>query len=87
MTPERADILALEGLGWLAAQDNALERFLNQSGIDAASLRDAAGSREMSVAVLDFLLGNEELLLQFCDSADIAPKQIHLARHVLGGEM
>jgi len=39
------------------------------------------------VAVLDFLLGNEELLLQFCESAAITPKQMHLARHVLGGEM
>jgi hypothetical protein len=87
MTPERAEILALESLGWLAGEDNALERFLNQSGIDAASLRQAAGSREMSVAVLDFLLGNEELLLQFCESASVAPKQMHLARHVLGGEM
>jgi hypothetical protein len=87
MTPDRAETIALDGLGWLAGQDNAIERFLNQSGIDAASLREAAGSREMSVAVLDFLLGNEDLLLQFCESASIAPKQMHLARHVLGGEM
>ena len=87
MTPERAEVLALEGLGWLAAQEDGIQRFLNQSGIDAATLREAAGNRETSVAVLDFLLGNEELLLQFCDSADIAHKQIHLARHALGGEM
>ena len=87
MTPERAEVLALEGLGWLAAQEDGIQRFLNQSGIDAATLREAAGSRETSVAVLDFLLGNEELLLQFCECSDIAPKQIHLARHVLGGEM
>ncbi|HET7083319.1 MAG TPA: DUF3572 domain-containing protein [Rhizomicrobium sp.] len=87
MTPERAETLALDGLGWLAGQDNAIQLFLNQSGIDAASLRQAAGSREMGVAVLDFLLGNEELLLQFCESASVAPKQMHLARHVLGGEM
>ena len=87
MTPEHADVLALEGLAWLAGQDDAIQRFLAQSGTDAASLRQAAGSREMSVAVLDFLLGNEELLLQFCESASIAPKQMHLARHVLGGEM
>ena len=87
MTPEHADVLALEGLAWLAGQDDAIQRFLAQSGTDAASLRQAAGSREMSVAVLDFLLGNEDLLLQFCESASIAPKQMHLARHVLGGEM
>ncbi len=87
MTPERAEVLALEGLGWLAGQEDGIQRFLNQSGIDADSLRDAAGSREMGVAVLDFLLGNEELLLQFCESAAIPPKQVHLARHALGGEM
>ena len=87
MTPERAETIALDGLGWLAGQDNAIERFLSQSGLDAAALREAAGSREMGVAVLDFLLGNEDLLLQFCESASTAPKQIHLARHVLDGEV
>ena len=45
----------------------------------------AAGTPEMGVAVLDFLLGQEELLLRFCDSAEIEPKDLHLARHVLGG--
>jgi hypothetical protein len=87
MTPERAETIALDGLGWLAGQDNAIQRFLDQSGIDATSLREAAGSREMGVAVLDFLLGDDDMLLQFCESASVAPKQMHLARHILSGEM
>jgi len=86
MTPERAEVLALDGLGWLAGQDDGIQRFLTQSGIDAASLRDAADSREMGVAVLDFLLGHEDLLLPFCENLSIKPKDIHLARHVLSGE-
>jgi hypothetical protein len=86
MTPENAEILALEGLGWLAGEDNGIQRFLNQSGIDAAALRDAAGSPDTGVAILDFLLGNEDLLLRFCESASVSPKQLHLARHRLGGE-
>jgi hypothetical protein len=86
MNPERAEVLALEGLGWLAGQDDGIQRFLNQSGIDADALRDAAGSREMGVAVLDFLLANEDLLLPFCESLSTAPKQVHLARYALGGE-
>ena len=86
-THENAEILALEGLGWLAGQEDGIQRFLNQSGIDAASLRDAAGSRETGVAVLDFLLGHEDLLLPFCESAAIAPKQVHhAARHRWDGE-
>ena len=90
-TLENAEILALEGLEWLAGEPEAISRFMVQSGIDLATLRDAAGSPGMGVAVLDFLLGNEDLLRGFCESAEIAPKALHLARHCLtenkmGGE-
>jgi hypothetical protein len=85
MTPENAEVLALEGLGWLAGDEEALQRFMMQSGIDPAALRDAAGSPGMGMAVLDFLLGNEDLLLGFCESAVISPKLLHLARHRLTG--
>jgi hypothetical protein len=84
-TQENAEILALEGLGWLVGEENAIQRFMDQAGIDAAALRDAAGSPGTGLAVLDFLLGNEDLLLRFCESAGIAPKALHMARHQLGG--
>jgi hypothetical protein len=84
-TRENAEILALEGLGWLAGQEEALQGFLDQSGIDAAGLRAAAGRPEMGLAVLDFLLANEDLLLGFCESAEIEPGALHLARHRLDG--
>ena len=87
MNPDRAEVVALEGLGWLAGQDDGIQRFLTHAGIDAATLRDAAGSPGMNVAVLDFLLGQEELLVQFCEAADISAKDVHMARHVLGGEV
>ena len=86
MTPENAEIIALEGLGWLAGEEDGIQRFLNQSGIDAQALRQAAGSPEMGVALLDFLLANEDLLLRFCEGASFSPKQLHLARYRLGGE-
>ncbi len=86
MTPENAEILALEGLGWLAGEEDGIQRFLKLSGIDPAELRQAAGNPETGVAVLDFLLGDEELLLGFCAHAQISPKVLHLARHRLGGE-
>ena len=40
----------------------------------------------MHVAVLDFLLGHEDLLLRFCEAQGATPKDLHLARHLLGGE-
>lgn len=85
MTPENAEILALQGLGWLAGDPEELQKFLNLSGVDGAALREAAGTPEMGVAILDYLLGHEELLLRFCDSTDVPPRELHLARHVLGG--
>lgn len=87
MTPERAEVLALEGLAWLAGQEDGIQRFLNHAGIDAATLRDAAGTPGMNGAVLDFLLGHEDLLLAFCESLSIPSRDVHMARHVLSGEM
>lgn len=84
-TRENAEILALEGLGWLAGEEEGLRRFLDQSGIDAGALRAAAGRPETGMAVLDFLLANEDLLLAFCESAGLEPQMLHLARHRLGG--
>jgi len=85
MTPEKAEILAFETLGWLAGEPEDLQKFLNLSGLGVEALRQAAGSPEMSVAILDYLLANEELLLRFCEAAEAKPRDLHLARHVLGG--
>lgn len=83
MTPEKAEILALEALGWLAGEEDGLSRFLTQSGIDSDALRAGAGSSEMGVAVLEFLLGHEELLLRFCESTNLDSKTIHAALRAL----
>jgi len=86
-TLENAEILALTGLEWLVGEQDGIQRFLDQSGTDADALLQAAGSPEMAVAVLDFLLANEDLLLRFCESATISPKELHLARYRLGGTL
>ena len=86
MNTEKAEILALQGLGWLAGDEDGLQRFLHLSGLDAGSLRASAGTPDMNIAVLDFLLAHEDLLLRFCETAAVSPKDMHLARHRLGGE-
>jgi hypothetical protein len=80
---ENAGILALEGLGWLAGSEGGLERFLTASGMDLAGLKDAAGSSDTGLAVLEFLLMHEDLLLAFCDAAGTKPAEIHAARRAL----
>lgn len=83
MNTENAEILALQGLGWLAGDEEALHRFLNLSGLDVAALRAATGTSDMNLAILDFLLGHEDLLLRFCEAEGISPRNLHLARHSL----
>lgn len=87
MTPEKAEILALEGLGWLAGEPDAIQKFLDQSGSDAASLRDAAGEPGTGLAVLEFLLAQDDLLMRFCESIGLEPKQVHAARHALARDV
>ena len=84
---ESAEILALEGLGWLAGSEGGLERFLAASGTDLESLKATAGSRDAALAVLEFLLANEDLLLAFCDGAGRKPAEFHAAHRALAGDM
>ena len=85
MTPENAEIMALKALGWLAGEEDGLQRLLDQSGLDADAMRAQAGTRELGTAILSFLLAQEDLLLQFCEAEDVAPKDVHLALHRLDG--
>ena len=83
MNTENAEILALQGLGWLAGDEDGLQRFLDLSGLDAAAMRSQAGTSDMNVAILDFLLAHEDLLMRFCEADGLSPKELHLARHRL----
>jgi hypothetical protein len=83
---ERAEILALEALAWLAADEGGIARFLAVSGVEAADLRAAAGSPGLAVALLNFLLSHEDLLLAFCQSNGTPAAALHRGRRLLEPE-
>ena len=85
ITSERAEILALEALAWLAGRPEDIGRFLTVSGLDAADLRRAAGNPDLLGSLLDFLFANEPLLLDFCQDASMRARDVHVARHRLEG--
>ena len=85
MSHDTAETLALKGLAYLMSLSDDRDRFLALSGVDPADLHDRAGDPELLGAVLDFLLGNEQLLTEFCDGESLPSRDIHLARHVLAG--
>lgn len=85
MTEDGAATLALEALSFLAAQPEAFERFAGLSGLDPSSVPARAAEAGFLAAVLDFLLADEALLMEFCDGSSTDFRQVHMARHVLGG--
>ena len=84
-TDQHAETMALEGLGFLAGRPDELERFLSNSGLDAAELRSRAADRDVLRAVVEFLLGTDELVTAFCAEHGFKPQDLHLANHRLGG--
>lgn len=84
--PQDAETLALNVLGFLAESPEAMERLVIQSGLDLTTIRKRAADRDFLAAVVDFLMTNEELLVDFCESRRIDARRVHMAAHQLGGE-
>ena len=84
---EQAEIIALQALAWLVADEDLAGRFLNLTGCDGETLRQRADRPEVLGSVLDFLLEDEKTLLDFTQAAAIPPDAIGLARRHLPGIM
>jgi hypothetical protein len=85
-TSEAAESLAIDALGFLANEPEALSRFLALSGIGPSMLRSAAADPGFLAGVLDHFMGHEPLLIAFAASAGIPASRIAAARHALGGQ-
>jgi len=85
MTPQTAEIIAFKALAFLVNLPDALARFLDLSGLDAATLRERAEEPEMLSAIIDFLLRDEELVIRFCGEESVPARDVHMAQHVLSG--
>ena len=84
---EEATTLAIQALAFVAAEDEALGRFLGTTGVGLADLRERPDDPMILGAVLDFVLGDEPLLLRFCTDVDCPPEWPARARAKLPGFM
>ena len=82
-TRDEAEALALQGLTFLTSDGQRLARFLSLTGMAPTDLRSWAGAPHLQAAVLDYLLGDESLLLVFAAEARIDPVRIAPARDAL----
>jgi hypothetical protein len=78
--------VALRALTFLAADRDRLERFLALSGLDLEHLRARAAEPELLIGILEYLLANEALLLDFCAETRLKPDVPAGARAELVGE-
>jgi len=83
MTPDTAEVLALKALEFLINSPDPLESFLSASGINPGDLKDRLGEPAVLAEVLDFMLKNEPLLIEFCENAPGRARDLHHAHHVL----
>jgi hypothetical protein len=85
ITREVAEQLAIQGLGFIAAEPDRLSRFLALSGVDPAEIRAAAADSNFLAGVLDHLMEDERLLMAFASEQSLDPGEIARARAALGG--
>ena len=89
LAAEVAEVLAIQALGFIAQDEERLGRFLALTGMGPSEIRQAASKRHFLVGVLDYLSGDEHLLLAFARHASVDPGTVAIARRALaeaGGE-
>lgn len=80
---QTAQEVAIEALGFIAADPVLLPRFLAISGIEASQIRQAAQEPGFLAGVLQFLMAHEPSLTAFCDASGKAPAYVAAALRAL----
>jgi len=82
---QSAETVAIQALGWIAGDEERLGRFMGLAGLSVDELRARAGEPEFLGGVLDFVLENEALLVEFAESAGLKPEAVLRLRRQLPG--
>jgi Protein of unknown function (DUF3572) len=83
---EAASALAIAALTFIAGDPERLGRFLALSGIGPESIRTAARDPGFLLGVLEHVVGDEALLVDFANANEIDPLDVERARRVLAGD-
>lgn len=85
MTPERAETIALQALGWLAADADLCMSFLAATGASLDDVRLRAAEPAFLASILGFLTQNDDWIIGFCDTAGLGYDQPLRALYALPG--
>src|SRR6476659_7409288 len=82
---DSAQSLAVSALTFIAADSDRLSRFLGLTGLGPDNLRTAAADPAFLGSVLDYLVADEALLVEFAADAGLKPEAVAMAYAVLRG--
>ena len=82
---DSAQSLAVSALTFIAADSDRLSRFLGLTGLGPDNLRTAAADPAFLGSVLDYLVADEALLVEFAADAGLKPEAVARAYAVLRG--
>lgn len=89
MDQNKADIIALNGLTYIAENEDCLAGYLNLSGTSLEQLKQRISNPETMPSILasifDYFLQNENYLIEFSNDQNIDPKDIQKARRFFPG--
>ena len=84
-TQQSAETLALQAIAFLAGDDDRLQRFIATCGLSPQDLTQAVGDSAALGGILDYILGDESLVIEFADHAGVPPEAPAAARRALPG--
>ncbi len=70
---DESSAIAMRALAFLASDEARLARFLALSGVTPATLATDVGNPSLHAGVLEHLLADEPMLLEFCANQALAP--------------
>jgi hypothetical protein len=82
---DSAQVLAIQALGWIAADDEIFSLFLGATGVGLGEVRARAADADFLAAVLDFLMQDDRWVVAFCDAGGHPYTAVQAARAALPG--
>jgi hypothetical protein len=80
LSAQEGEVLAVAALEYIAAEPDRLSRFLDISGLGPQTLRKAAAEPRFLLSVLDYVIGDEPLLIGLAAARRTDPERIVAAR-------
>lgn len=85
ISQQQAEVLALQALAYIGSDEDLLPRFLALTGMDMDGLRQGAAELGTLIAVVDFVMFDDQLVTGFAEVAGIAPEDVAKIRFALAG--